>query len=98
MSEKKEETKESVFAFEDALKRVETIVEQMEKGELGLDDLVARFEEGQRLVQFCTSKLNEVERRIEKLVKLPDGSIGAEPFGDLDTPEATDVDAPPQVG
>ena len=67
--------------FEDALKRVEQIVEQMERGELGLDELVARFEEGQRLVQFCSGKLNEVEQRIEKLVKKPDGTIGAEAFG-----------------
>ena len=54
--------------FEEALKRVEQIVEQMERGELGLDELVSRFEEGQRLVQFCSGKLNEVEQRIENLV------------------------------
>lgn len=70
------------MGFEEGLKRVEQIVEQMERGELGLDELVARFEEGQKLVQFCSGKLSEVEQRIEKLVKKPDGTIGTETFAE----------------
>ncbi|HPT15967.1 MAG TPA: exodeoxyribonuclease VII small subunit [Kiritimatiellia bacterium] len=52
----------------------------MESGELGLEKMVAAFEEGQKLVKLCSSKLNEVEKKIEMLVKNADGSVGAEPF------------------
>jgi exodeoxyribonuclease VII small subunit len=66
--------------FEDALKRLEEIVEQMEGGEMDLDAMVGAFEEGQRLIKFCTQKLNEVERRIETLVRNPDGTETTAPF------------------
>ena len=52
----------------------------MESGELGLEKMVAAFEEGQKLVKLCSSKLNEVEKKIEMLVKKSDGSVGTEPF------------------
>jgi len=65
--------------FEKALERLEEIVGEMEGGELGLDDMIARFEEGQKLIKLCTGKLDEVERRIEKLVE-KDGELIAEPL------------------
>lgn len=74
---KKEETPQS---FEAALKRLEAIVEEMESGETELDAMIASFEEGQRLVAFCSSKLNEVEKRIEKIVKDGAGGTAVEPF------------------
>ncbi|HOE00041.1 MAG TPA: exodeoxyribonuclease VII small subunit [Kiritimatiellia bacterium] len=52
----------------------------MESGKLGLEKMVAAFEEGQKLVKLCSSKLNEVERKIELLVKKADGTVAAEPF------------------
>ena len=70
----------SEIGFDEALKRLETIVEQMESGTMDLDAMVAAFEEGQKLVQVCSQKLNEVERRIETLVKGPDGTERAVPF------------------
>ncbi len=67
--------KDEKISFEEALKRLEEIVETMEAGEVDLDRMVASFEEGQKLVQLCTDKLNEVEAKIEKIVK--GGSEGA---------------------
>ena len=49
-------------------------------GELSLEDMMARFEEGQSLVRTCSQKLNQVERRIEILAK-EGGQITAKPFG-----------------
>ncbi|MEI7902199.1 MAG: exodeoxyribonuclease VII small subunit [bacterium] len=66
--------------FEAALKRLETIVEEMEAGEADLDTMVASFEEGQKLVKFCTAKLNEVEKKIEKIVKDGNGGVTVEPL------------------
>ncbi len=51
----------------------------MEGGELSLDDLIKRFEEGQKLVAVCGRKLNEVERKIELLVSKGD-TVEAQPF------------------
>lgn len=68
------------LSFEDAMKRLEEIVTQMEKGSLGLDEMIARFEEGQALIAFCTKKLNEVERKIEILVKKESEEFATEDF------------------
>ncbi len=84
MSRKKAETldsKQTEMGFEGALERLETIVKEMESGELSLEDMMARFEEGQSLVKLCSGKLNQVERRIEILIKDGD-QIVAEPFGE----------------
>jgi len=74
------EKKEQTQSFEKALERLEEIAAAMESGDLGLEKMVAAFEEGQKLVKLCSSKLNEVEKKIEMLVKKADGSVAAEPF------------------
>jgi exodeoxyribonuclease VII small subunit len=71
---------EKTQSFEKALERLEEIAAAMESGELGLEKMVAAFEEGQKLVKLCSSKLNEVEKKIEMLVKNSDGSIGTAPL------------------
>ena len=71
---------ESPMGFEAALKRLETIVEEMEAGETDLDTMIASFEEGQKLVKLCTAKLNEVEKKIEKIVKDGSGGVTVEPL------------------
>lgn len=68
-------------SFEKALAELESIVSEMEGGRLGLDDMIQRFEKGQELVKFCTVRLNEVERKIEILVKQGD-AVTAQPFDD----------------
>jgi exodeoxyribonuclease VII small subunit len=51
----------------------------MEGGVLSLEEMIARFEEGQRLIKLCTTKLNEVEKKVETLVKEGD-RILSKPF------------------
>jgi len=68
------------MGFEQALKRLEEIVGGMESGTLDLDKMIASFEEGQQLLKFCSGKLDEVEKRIEKIVKDSSGAVGVEPF------------------
>ena len=55
--------------FEEALKKLESVVESMESGELPLESLLAKFEEGTNLVKTCQSKLEEAEIKINKLEK-----------------------------
>ncbi|MFA5688656.1 MAG: exodeoxyribonuclease VII small subunit [Kiritimatiellales bacterium] len=68
--------------FEKSLRRLETIIDEMESGDLSLEQMIKHFEEGSTLVTLCSAKLNEVEKRIEKLVK-KDNELSTEPF----TPE-----------
>jgi exodeoxyribonuclease VII small subunit len=68
-------------SFEKSLARLEKIVAEMEGGSLSLEDMISRFEEGQALIQFCSKKLNEVERKIEVLVKKGE-EMTTEPFGE----------------
>ena len=60
--------------FEKSLGRLEELVGEMEGGELSLEEMIKHFEEGSKLVGLCTKKLNEVEQKIEKLVK-KDGEL-----------------------
>ena len=98
MTRKKTDSQEPAAgapAFEQALDRLETIVGEMEGGKLSLEDMMARFEEGQALVKICTQKLNQVERRIEILMKEGD-TIVAKPFGEAEEGEDAEAaeDAP----
>jgi exodeoxyribonuclease VII small subunit len=65
--------------FEKSLERLETIVAEMESGDLDLETMMSRFEEGRNLVKLCSDKLNEVERKIETLVRTDDDVV-ARPF------------------
>ncbi|HBU70268.1 MAG TPA: exodeoxyribonuclease VII small subunit [Elusimicrobia bacterium] len=65
--------------FEEALKRLEEIVTQMENSQSDLDKSLELFEEGVKLVRFCSGKLEESKKKIEILVK-KGPSMAAEPF------------------
>jgi len=66
--------------FEDAMKRLEDIVEDLEGGELPQEDSLKVFEEGMKLLSFCSDKLDEVEKRVAILVKESDGKYTKKPF------------------
>ena len=61
--------------FESSLDRLESIVDAMEDGSLSLEKMMAHFEEGQKLIGFCSKKLNEIERKIDILAKKGDQVI-----------------------
>jgi exodeoxyribonuclease VII small subunit len=67
------ENKEVKLSFETALSKLETIVESMETGEVPLADLLAKFEEGNKLLRHCEGRLKEAELKIEQLKKERDG-------------------------
>jgi exodeoxyribonuclease VII small subunit len=73
--------------FEKSLERLEEIVARMESGELSLDDMINHFEEGSKLVKQCSTRLTEVEKKIEKLVSLQDPDKTAPLDEANDTPD-----------
>ncbi len=66
--------------FEEALKKLEAVVEAMEGGELPLEDLLARYEEGMKLARVCQEKLAEAELKIQQLEKTAAGEMKLKPF------------------
>jgi exodeoxyribonuclease VII small subunit len=66
--------------FEAALKRLEEVLEALEHGELPLEEAMKAFEEGVQLVRFCHQKLDEVEKRVELLLKDESGRFFTRPF------------------
>ena len=72
--------KTAKLSFETALAKLEAIVDSMESGEVPLADLLARYEEGTKLLKACESRLKEAELKIEKLKKAKDGAAAFEPF------------------
>ena len=53
--------------FEDKLKRLESLVGKMESGEMNLDEMIAAFENGRKLVAECRRDLESIRQRIEKV-------------------------------
>jgi exodeoxyribonuclease VII small subunit len=76
--------------FEAALESLERIVEQLESGELSLEDSLAAFEAGVGLVKQCNQKLNEVEKKIEVLVKDKEGKLQLKNFENLSKQDSED--------
>ena len=74
--------------FEDALARLEKIVEEMESGNLTLDESLARYEEGVKALKQCYEILRDAEKRVEILLKSDDGALKTAPFEPKDTNEA----------
>ena len=61
------------------MKRLETIVEAMESGDLPLETLLVKFEEGKKLSKVCQSRLNEAGQKIQQLEKDPAGEFQLNP-------------------
>ncbi len=66
--------------FEEAINRLERIVQELEEGEKSLEDSLKLFEEGIRLSKFCSGKLEEAKKKIEILIKSEKGELAAKPF------------------
>jgi len=60
---------EKEIGFEEAMKRLEEIIEEIERGELSLEETISKFEEGIKLCKLCKDKIQKAEMRIEKLLE-----------------------------
>ena len=69
--------------FEDALQKLESIVKELEEGDLSLENSLARYEQGIRLSRFCNTKLEEAQKRIELLQTDEDGEPKRDASGAL---------------
>lgn len=66
--------------FENAVKRLESIVQELESGDLTLDEALKKFQEGVKLSKLCSNKLDETEKKVSILLKDEKGNVRVEPF------------------
>ena len=78
--------------FEEALKKLEKIVGELEDGNLSLDESLEKYEEGVRLSRLCAKKLELAKKKVEILLKSEDGSVELKPFDE----KAGEEEAKPQ--
>ncbi len=86
----KKKTTGKELNFEDALGRLESIVDELEGGELALESALKLFEEGVELGRRCGSQLEQAEKKISLLVEKADGSLSEQPLAE--TPPAAGDD------
>ena len=67
------ESKDTTLSFEAALSQLETLVDSMESGDVALADLLAKFEEGNKLLKLCEARLKDAELKIEQVKKDKEG-------------------------
>jgi len=68
-------------SFEESLARLEQITEELESGELTLEDSLKKFDEGIKLADFCQQKLLEAQQKVDLLLK-KNGRLQEIPFGE----------------
>jgi len=73
------------LSFEEALRRLEEIVEELEGGQMTLEESLRRFEEGMRLRAECLQRLQQAETRIEQILTESAEQTGAELAGNAET-------------
>ena len=73
------------MTFEQALGKLEKIVEQIESGKIGLEESIARYEEGIKLIKQCRAILDAAEKKIQLLAKAEGGQLA--PAGELEDTE-----------
>ena len=71
---------EKKVTFEQAMARLEEIVKQLEQGDAPLEDALALFEEGTRLMKNCSTQLDKAEQKVSKLTVGTDGGPVETPF------------------
>jgi exodeoxyribonuclease VII small subunit len=65
-------------SFEEGLKELETILNEIEGGQIGLEESLVKYERGTFLIQHCRGVLSVAEKQVELLSKGPDGSLQSE--------------------
>jgi exodeoxyribonuclease VII small subunit len=69
------------LSFEDALRELEAIVQQLERGQVKLDEAIASYERGALLKRHCEAKLAEARAKVEKIVLTAGGAVTTENAG-----------------
>jgi exodeoxyribonuclease VII small subunit len=70
----------SKTTFEQSMKKLEQIVQELESGDIPLEEAMQKFEEGIKLSRLCSKKLDETEKKITLLLQDQKGNVSEKPF------------------
>ncbi|MDF1813635.1 MAG: exodeoxyribonuclease VII small subunit [Verrucomicrobiales bacterium] len=87
----KKATADPELPFEEAMARLESLIQGMDSDQVPLDDLIKNYEEGISLYEICEKRLDEAQGRIDLIRKKKDGTVVLEQFGDDDTAPISEV-------
>lgn len=73
------------LTFEKAMEQLEKIVASLETEALSLEQSLKKFEDGMKLTQYCSEKLEETEKKISLIMGIKEDDFEAVPFEDLDS-------------
>jgi len=76
--------------FEEAIKKLEKIVSELEKGELSLDEALKKYQEGIEMSRVCSQKLDNAKKKIDALSKNKKGEFELKPFEEKDIDKGED--------
>lgn len=79
------------LGFEDAIEQLETLIDQIESGEIGLEESLKRYEQGSALIKRCRAILDQTQERIAELTAGPDGGLSVQ-SGENQGDQAEDAD------
>jgi exodeoxyribonuclease VII small subunit len=79
------------LSFEEALKQLEQLAQRIERGDIGLEESIAKYEEGMSLVQYCRDILCKAEHKIQQLQQKADGNLEVVEF-ESDVEETAEAD------
>ncbi len=82
MGKKKEKLKSEEIKFEEAIGKLELVVNELEDGGLTLDQSIEKFTNGMKLIRFCQQELNQAEQKIEQVIKENDEFKEIVPFAE----------------
>ena len=71
------------LSFEEALSELEQIVENLERGDIELEDSISIYEKGVILKAHCEDKLKTAKMKIDKIISHPDGDFSSEPLDEI---------------
>ena len=94
MSKGKAESLPKNLTFEKALSRLQDVVTELEDPEKGLEASLALFEEGVALSRFCRGRIDEIERRVEVVLRETPDALVTEPLDDELDEDALDGEEP----
>jgi len=72
-------------SFEESIQTLEKLIQELEQGDLPLEEALKKFEEGVKLIKYCNQKLDEAEQKIELILKDEDG-VKTIPFEEPSAP------------
>ena len=87
----KSKSEDKPVKFEEAVEQLESIIDRIESGEVGLEDCLAQYERGMTLIKQCRAILTKAEQKIAELSVTPEGGLAVEEDVEIEAGSDDDI-------